>query len=203
MKSDRWDPSEMSWETVFTCKHTQTHTWTRRRHTHDDMIWGKRALTQHTRGDCRKSSNKGVKTSSIVSVGWGYSGSVLRRSVFIARSFCRHSSHYIHPHPAVGMRENPAVPSPNPAGHTVRNPRDYSPPDERGAITPFIPNEKPLFSVRFGVTCRASNGKCAAARRARVCVSDTGVFVTETKRRLYYSKHTNEGTDLLPHFRHT
>lgn len=41
------------------------------------------------------------------------------------------------------------------------------------------------------------------ASSARVCVSGAGVCVTETKRRLYYSKHTNEGTDLLPHFRHT
>lgn len=151
--------------------HLQTHTHTHERaaHTHTHTS-EERALTQHTRADCRKSSNKGVKTSSIVSVGCGSSGSDLGRSVFNARSLCRHSSHYIPPHPAAGMRENPAVPSPIPPDTLWGDPRDYSPPDERGAIPPFIPNEKPLFSVRFGVTCRASNGKCAAARRARVCV---------------------------------
>jgi len=192
-----WTPTDESHPTGAERQSSPANTHTHERagstHTHTWMIWWSARSPSTPEETAENPPTKPWKPPP--SCPWGIKRESSERSVLITRSFCRHSSRIIPSDPAAGVRENIAVPSPIPEPESRLSERKpcAEPPQTSGANSPFIPREKPLFSVRFAVTCRASSGNCAGSvERACVCV-------TETKRRLYYSKHTTEGTDL----RHT
>lgn len=145
------------------CLHLQTHrNNTPSVHKYTIIIQYKRPvmvniyanLTQHTRGESRNSSIRGVNTSFSILSGifqealcvYVEKGKKHARILSGITFSGKKSTHWGNP---------PVLFSGRPTA------RDKS----------IHPDEKRLISVRFDVTCRDCSGKCAAAQRARVSVT--------------------------------